>query len=59
MKRIRQQYHPGNITRGDEAFRQQSEPPMSHREVETRERPVLYDQHERPVYRKIGFTVTK
>lgn len=55
----RQQYHPGNITRGDEAFRQQSEPPMSHREVETRGRPVLYDRHGRPIYRKVGFTVTK
>lgn len=55
----RADYHPGNITRGDEAFKQQSEPPMSYREVQTRTRPVLYDHTERPIYRRIGFTVAR
>lgn len=56
---IRNDYHPGNITRGDEAFRQQDEPPMSHRQVEMASAPVLYDVHARPIYRRIGFTVSR
>lgn len=59
MSRVtRSEYHPGNITRGDDAFKHQSEPPMSRREVDTRERPVLYDHSEHPIYRRIGFKVT-
>ena len=57
--KIRNDYHPGNITRGDDAFKQQSEPPMARRDVETKERPVLYDHAERPIYRRVGFTVTR
>lgn len=59
MTRIVQEYHPGNITRGDDAFKQTPEPPMSRRDVETTNRPVLYSHDERPIYRRVGFTVTK
>lgn len=58
MKRPRADYHPGNITRGDDAFKQQAEPPMPHREVTT-SRPVLYTHDERPVYRRVGFEVKR
>lgn len=54
-KRTVQEYHPGNITRGDDAFRQTSEPPMSRRDVEMVSRPVLYSHDEKPIYRRIGF----
>jgi len=47
-------YHPGNLT-CDTTFKQDEAPPMSERVVVTSERPILYDAHQRPIYRKAGF----
>lgn len=54
-QRVRGDYHPGNLT-ADAPFKQDAEPPMSHREVEYGNRkPVLYDAQERPIYRRAGY----
>lgn len=56
MKRIRADYHPGNLT-SFSPYRQDNEPPFSYRSVDTTPRPVLYDHDERPIYRRVGFTL--
>lgn len=53
--RIRGDYHPGQLT--GTPFSQDQEPPLAGREVQTKSRPVLYDHLERPIYRRIGFTL--
>lgn len=55
----RADHHPGNITQGDQGFRQDEPPAFSQRDVFTSREPVLYDHRERPIYRRIGFTVTR
>ena len=56
--KIRGDYHPGNVT-VQQPYRQESAPPQSYREVETRREPVLYSHDERPIYRRVGFTVKR
>lgn len=57
MRRIeRADYHPGTLT-APSVFSQDAEPPMSARDVTDRQRPVLYDAKERPIYRAIGYSV--
>jgi hypothetical protein len=58
MKDFRSDYHPGNLT-DIVPFTQPSAPPLPHREVVDTGRPVLYDSSERPIYRRVGFTVTR
>lgn len=55
-RRERMDYHPGMLTAPSD-FSQDAEPPQSHREVHDRQRPVLYDAKERPLYRAIGYSV--
>lgn len=47
-------YHPGDLT-CDTAFRHDDVPPMSERTIVTSQKPILYDAHERPIYRCAGF----
>lgn len=54
--RLRAQYHPGNLTSGS-PFHQDDAPPFAARTVETQTRPVLYSHDERPIYRRIGFSL--
>lgn len=51
---VQAHYHPGNLT-CDETFKQDDEPPMSERIVVSKERPILYDANDQPIYRKAGF----
>ena len=48
------EYHPGQLS--ETAFTHDVEPPMSRRDVDFGDkRPALYDAHERPIYRRIGY----
>lgn len=52
----RASYHPGNITSA-RPFEHDPEPPQSSRDVTDRQKPILYDAKERPIYRAIGYAV--
>lgn len=56
MKRTRAEYHPGNLT-AFSPYKQDGEPPHSYRSVDGKARPVLYDHDERPIYRRVGFSM--
>lgn len=51
---MKDKYHPGNLTTDRQGLYQDEAPPMSERTVELKQRPILYDAEERPIYRKIG-----